>query len=174
MHKCSISSTAKETINIVYSTFNEALRLTETAQDIKNISLLCLVARNVFDLFANVIPTVHRDSIRDLPLLSAIAYNDFMFMAFNCLTITSQYKSMFLSLKSTEKTKLNGFELNEIVENFSCLDLIPKFYAIAADLLNKQIENQQEMMMQFLTEDCNGIADISEGMIHCSGVQSKC
>lgn len=163
MHKCSISSIAKKTIDIVYSTFNEALCLTETAQDIKNISLLCLVARNLFDLYANVIPIVHRDCLRDLPLLSAIVYNDFMFMAFNCLTITSQYKNMLLSLKSTKKTKLNGAELNEIVENFSCLDLIPKFYEIAANILNGQIENQQEMMMQFLTEDCNGIADISEG-----------
>lgn len=160
MQTCSISHIAQGTIDSVYSTLNEALHLAQSAKDIKNVSLLCIVARNLFDLYANVIPTYHRDNLKDLPQFSAIAYNDFMYLAFHCLTITHQYKHLFLSLKSQN---LKNSELNEIIENFSCLDLIPKFYVIASDLLNRQIEKQKVLLMQFLNEDCNGVMDLAEG-----------
>lgn len=164
MQSCSISQVAYNTVESVYATLNEAARLVENAQDIKNVTLLCLVARNLFDLYANVIPIFYQDGLKSLPLVSAIVYNDFMYLAFNCLTLTHQYKSLFLRLKESQKIKsLSGSEVNEIIENFSCFDMIPKFYAAAAELLNKQIEKQQVLLLEFLNEDSNGVMDLAEG-----------
>lgn len=160
---CSISKTAKLTTELVYETLNEAFKMVKKSQDIKNISLLCLIARNLFDLYINVIPTYHRENFKDIPLLSAIGYNDFIYLAFNCLTLTHQYKGMFLNMNKTAKMKpLELIDHDEMIQNFSCLDLIPKLCQIGTDLLNKQIEAQQILLMQFLHEDCNGIMELSE------------
>ena len=70
---------------------------------------------------------------------------------------------MFLNMNKTAKMK--PWELidhDEMIQNFSCLDLIPKLCQIGTDLLNKQIEAQQILLMQFLHEDCNGIMELSE------------
>ena len=141
---CAISKTAKLTTELVYETLNEGFRMFQSSQEreIKNISLLCLIARNIFDLYINVIPTYHLERFKSIPLLSAIGYNDFIYLAFNCLTITHQYKWMFLNLnksnKSTDKVKpLDLADYDEIVQNFSCLDLIPKLCMIGTDLLMK-------------------------------------
>jgi hypothetical protein len=141
---CAISKTAKLTAELVYETLNEAFRMVQSSQEreIKNISLLCLIARNIFDLYINVIPTYHLERFKSIPLLSAIGYNDFIYLAFNCLTITHQYKYMFLNInknnKLTDKMRpLDRTDYDEIVQNFSCLDLIPKLCMIGSDILNK-------------------------------------
>ena len=166
MQTCSISEIAQKTVESVYATLNEALSISEKAHDIRNVSLLCIVARNLFEIYASVIPTFYRDGLLELPLLSAIAYNDFIYLGFHCLTISHQYKSMFLGLKESKKLKsLTSSDVNEIIGNFSCLDLVPKLYGIAVDILNRQVEKQRELFMQFLHEDCNGIMDLAEGKI---------
>lgn len=164
MQTCSISAIAQKTIESVYETLNEALDILEKTNDMKNVSLLCIVARNLFEVYTNVIPTFYRDSLLELPTLSAIAYNDFMYLGFHCLTITHQYKRMFLSLKDNKKLQnLTSSDVNDIIENFSCLDLIPKLYGNAVDILNNQMEKQRQLFIQFLNEDCNGIMDLAEG-----------
>lgn len=164
MQTCSISTIAQKTIESIYETLNEALDILEKTNDMKNVSLLCIVARNLFEIYANVIPTFYRNSLLELPSLSAIAYNDFMYLGFHCLTITHQYKNMFFSLKDNKKLKnLTSSDVNDIIENFSCLDLIPKLYGTAVDILNKQMEKQRQLLKQFLDEDCNGIMDLAEG-----------
>lgn len=164
MQTCSISTIAQKTIESVYETLNEGLDILEKTNDMKNVSLLCIVARNLFEIYANVIPTFYRESLLELPSLSAIAYNDFKYLGFHCLTITHQYKSMFLSLKDNKKLKnLTSSDVNDIIENFSCLDLIPKLYGNAVDILNRQMEKQRQLFKQFLDEDCNGIMDLAEG-----------
>ncbi len=122
---CAISKTAKLTTELVYETLNEAFRMFQSSQEreIKNISLLCLIARNIFDLYINVIPTYHLERFKSIPLLSAIGYNDFIYLAFNCLTITHQYKRMFLNLnksnKSTDKMgPLESADYDEIVQPY--------------------------------------------------------
>ena len=167
MPKCSVSVVAKRTIELVYETLDEALELFKNAQNIRNVALLCLVARNIFDLYANVIPTYHRDNLLCLPSLAAIAYNDLVYLAYNCLTLTHQYKTLFLQLKQQNfNSSTNDFdsgEMSQIFENFSCLDLIPKLCWLSNDILNTQIEKQKLLLMQFLNEECNGVMNLSEG-----------
>jgi len=74
-----------------------------------------------------------------------------MFFAFHCLTLGHQFRPLFDRLKK------------EAQENFTCIDLIPKFYEQAAVLLSKQMNKQQAVIMQFLNEDSNGLKDLAEG-----------
>lgn len=177
MPTCSISKLAKKILELIYETLNEAYTMSDRVESFKNVSLFCLVAKNLFDLFSSVIPTFHCDSLREMPFLSAVAYNDFAYLAFNCLTITHQYKELFLKskkkqvkVKSNQKTVVatsspfgvNYFDLDDILENFSCLDMVPKLCAIGYEILFRQIQKQQENILQFLNEDTNGLKDMSE------------
>ena len=157
---CSISKIASQLVETIYETLNESLKMTENSKNVRNISLLCLVARNLFDLYSAVVPLHHSESLRNLPILSAIVYNDFKYLAFNCLTITHQYKELFLNLK--QQQAIDMIDLMEIISNFSCLDLIPKLCSTGHDILMKQIQNQQNNLIQFLSEDTNGINNIAE------------
>ncbi len=73
-----------------------------------------------------------------------------MLFAFHCLTLGHQFKAVFDRVKK------------ETHENFTCLDLIPKFYEQASTLLSKQMDKQQAVLMQFLNEDSNGLKDLAE------------
>lgn len=168
MPPCSISRLAKQILELIYATLNEAYKMSKLNSSVKNVSLLCMVARNLFDLYASVVPTFHASSLHEMPFLSALAHNDFAYLAFNCLTLTHQYKEMFSSLRQKSSStksepKLSYFDLDELVSSFSCLDLIPKLCSIGFDLLHKQFEKQTQNLMQFLNEDTNGLKDLSEG-----------
>ena len=166
MPKCCVSQTAKTIMDLVYETLNEALQMFHSSSNVKNVSMLCLIAKNLLDLFASVIPTYHGEAFSEFPRLSAIAYNDFIFLAFNCLTLTHQYKSLFFNIrqKSVESSmKLShSLDIDEIVHNFSCLDLIPKLCWIGVDIFERQISAQRINLTQFLSEDCNGVKDLAE------------
>ena len=168
MPKCSISKLSKQILEIIYETLNEAYAMSENVESFKNVSLLCLVARNLFDLYSCVVPTFHCDSLKEMPFLSAVSFNDFAYLAFNCLTLTHQYKELFQNLKSkplkskTANVATSYFDLDDVIQSFSCLDLVPKLCSIGYELLHKQIEKQQENLIQFLNEDTNGLHVISE------------
>ncbi len=159
MSPCSISKIASQLVETIYETLNESLKMTENSKNVRNISLLCLVSRNLFDLYAAVVPLHHSESLQQLPILSAIVYNDFKYLAFNCLTLTHQYKELFLNLK---QQTIDMNDLMEIISNFSCLELIPKLCSTGHDILMKQMQNQQNNLIQFLNEDTNGINNIAE------------
>jgi hypothetical protein len=170
MPKCSISKLTNQILEIIYQTLNEAYTISENVESFKNVSLLCIVSRNLLELYSSVVPTFHCDSLREMPFLSAVSFNDFAYLAFNCLTLTHQYKELFLSLKKKPlKTKSTNsalncsyFDLDDVINSFSCLDLVPKLCSIGYNLLHKQIEKQEENLIQFLNEDTNGLKDMSE------------
>ena len=90
MSECAVSVTAKKVVDLVYETLNKALRMFSNAHDVKNVCMLCLIAKNLLELFTSVMQTFHRESLIEFPFLSAIAYNDFIYLAFNSLTLTHQ------------------------------------------------------------------------------------
>jgi hypothetical protein len=173
MASCSISKLSQNILELIHETLNEAYIMSDRMESLKNVSLFCLVAKNLFDLYSSVVPTFHCDSLREMPFLSAVAYNDFAYLSFNCLTLTHQYKELFLKLKNKQvKTKskphtssafgANYFDLNDVIENFSCLEQVPKLCAVGHEILFKQIQKQQENLIQFLNEDSNGLKDMAE------------
>jgi hypothetical protein len=168
MNSCSVSILCKELLQTVYKTFNEALEMIEKSHNAKNIALLCLVARNLIDLYANVVLSYHAEKLESLPTLSAIVFNDLNYLSYNCLLITSKYSDTLIKTVQDEKGKHIGnhqdlltIEFEEIFSNFSCLDLVEKLTSSAQRLFDKQLKIQQVNLIQFLNEDSNGLKDLS-------------
>ena len=165
LNECSISVVAKRIVQLIYETFNEAIQMVDSAKNVKNISLLCLVAKNLFDLYICVVPTFHKENLKSIPTLAAICFNDFMYLAYNCLTLSHQYKNLFLEInaKAERSSQPDHLEVEELVRHFTCLDLVPKLCAQAHEILYGQINSQEGILLQLLNEDTNGLVGLSEG-----------
>lgn len=132
-------------------------------KNVKNVSLFCLVTRNLFDLYSSVIPTYYASSLKDLPKLSAIVFNDFYYFSLNCLILGHKYKTLIKQLKSLNPSEFRYVDLQDLISNFNYVELAPNLYLIGFEILANQIQNQEKNLIQFLNEDCpNGIKDISE------------
>jgi len=168
MRSCSVSVLCKQLLETVYKTFNEAIEMIEKSHNTKNIALLCLVGRNLIDLYVNVVLSYHAEKLESFPILSAIVFNDLNCLSFNCLLITSKYAETLKKTIPDRKGKLvdtqddlMSIEYEEIVSNFSCLDLVEKLSSSAQRLFDKQMKIQQQNLIQFLNEDSNGLKDLS-------------
>ena len=166
MPACAVSRVCTRVLELVYSTLDEAVQMARTGGQVRNVSMLCMVARNLFDLYACVVPTCHSAPIGQLPQLTAIVYNDFKYLAFHCLTITHQYTQLFAAIKEEQREPpsviITYDDLSEIKANFSCLALVPELCSLGNKLLFNQLDKQQNNLMQYLNEDTNGVKDIAE------------
>lgn len=165
--ECSISQLARDLVTLVDETLDEAYRLmaNEHKKNIKNVSLICLIARNLFELYANIIPMYYSTNLRELPQLSAIIYNDLLYLSHNCLTLYHRYKHVLGNLRGNTKTALLNIEfidLDDLINNFSFVDLVPKLCNIGFKLLNEQMNKQETILIEYLNENSNSLRVISE------------
>ncbi|CAF0754893.1 unnamed protein product [Brachionus calyciflorus] len=162
----SISKFAQQFLNLINETLKEASKLSdENNKSLKSVTLFCLVTRNLFDLYYSVIPTQYSSSLKDLPKLSAIVFNDFYYLSLNCLTIGHKYKNLIHKVKEST-VNLGEFryvDLHDLISNFNYVELAPDLYMLGYEILANQVQNQEKNLIQYLYEDCpNGIKDISE------------
>ena len=139
------SKLAQQVLVLVHETLNDAYKmLAEGTQSVKNVLLLCLIARNLFDLYASIVPTYHAAQLKALPLLPVIMYNDLAYLAVNCLTLTHQYRILLKSINGSvsESSFAYHYDVDEIVTSFSFLDLSVKLMTIGQRILISELEKQ--------------------------------
>ncbi|RNA25249.1 centromere kinetochore zw10 -like protein [Brachionus plicatilis] len=166
MPEFSISSFAHQFINLINQTLTEANHMsTQHPKEIKSVSLFCLVTRNLFDLYSSVVPTFYLSTLKELPKLSAILYNDFYYLSLHCLILGHKYKSLFSKLKSMnlDKNEFQYVDLQDLISNFNYVQLAPNLFMTGYEIMYNQVQNQEKYLIEFMHEDCpNGIRDISE------------
>jgi hypothetical protein len=152
MPQCAISEMVKLIVDLVDETLTEAsLMITKTTKtsDNKNVILLCLVARNLFDLYQSVVPTCHQDNLKNVPILSAIAYNDFLYLSYTSIRLCHEFKHIFNIVKQQ-------------TNNFSFINFVVPFFTFGSVILNDQIGKQEQILLQYLNEESNGVCFLSE------------
>lgn len=159
-NECKISQLTKNFIHLIYTILNEAVKFDKidsssssrtsdyNVKITQNISLLCLTAKNVIDLYIYIMPVYYKDEYQNLPLMGAIGFNDFQYLSYHCLTLTHQYKQLL--------NKLSDESLKTFV------DLVPKLCKISYKLLNEHINAQELLLDDYLKTNNNGLANISE------------
>jgi hypothetical protein len=163
--KFSISRLAYEINELIYQTLNDAYKIIlSNSKSHKNALLLSLIARNLFDLYTGIVPNFHENKMKTLPALPMILFNDFSFLAINCLTLTHQYKPMLKSLNSSHlENNINFmFDFDEVVNSFSFLDLSIKLQSSGYSILIKELEKQELNLIELLNEDSSSLKDLSE------------
>lgn len=87
--KCRISQSVKGIMRLAYSILKEA-SLAEPQCAIRLVSTV----QNIFELYAAIVPTYHKESLESVPQLSAVFYNDCMYLAHHLLTLGFHFSSL--------------------------------------------------------------------------------
>ena len=81
---CHVSSSVVQVSNLAQETLNEAF---EVKDDVQYSSRLLMTARNIFELYNDILPISHNQALANFPLNSALGYNNCMYLAHQCLKI---------------------------------------------------------------------------------------
>ncbi|XP_028399895.1 centromere/kinetochore protein zw10 homolog [Dendronephthya gigantea] len=85
---CRVSECIPEFFNLVYGTLVEATESNKPG-DVR----LFYTARNMIELYRVVVPTYYEEDLRELPQMSALHYNNCMFLTHHLLTLGHQFRS---------------------------------------------------------------------------------
>ncbi|XP_072044637.1 centromere/kinetochore protein zw10 homolog [Amphiura filiformis] len=130
---CAVSESVQQLSTLAYETLQDAV--TDTPQCAIQ---LFFTVRNMFELFCDIVPTYHRDSIEKLAQVSAIHHNNCMLIAHYLMTLGHQYRQ---SLPPP---------LSQGAASF--VDLIPVFRKLASECFLAQMRTQRSLLIESLSE----------------------
>ncbi|NXF09779.1 ZW10 protein, partial [Smithornis capensis] len=133
---CRISSSVEQLVDLVYETLLEATVSTEQC-----CVQLFYSVRRIFQLFCDVVPTYHRESLQKFPQLAAIHHNNCMFVAHHLLTLGHQFR-----YRSTD-------ELSRGTATF--VDLVPAFRRLGMECFKAQMQVQKGEILERLSSARN-------------------
>eukprot|EP00795_Rhopilema_esculentum_P012876 gene12876-3626_t len=137
--ECRISESTMKLRDLVYKTLIEASMATPQVA----IQLFYCV-RNMFELFCDVVPTYHRESL-ELPQLAALHYNNSMYLAHHCITLGHQFK---LTLPET---------LSQGAATF--IDLVPVLRKCGEKCFLDNLKKQKLQLLEIVTV-CDGFRSL--------------
>ncbi|KAK3591551.1 hypothetical protein CHS0354_041595 [Potamilus streckersoni] len=136
---CLISTCVQQLMTMAY----------ETLQEASESSPQCAVQmyyaiRNMFELFCCVFPTYHKQSLEKLPQLSALHYNNCMFISHHLMTLGHQFSKKLPQNIST-----------------TFVDLVPKIRRLGAESFLQQLAQQKAQLLEYL-QAASGFQSVSE------------
>ena len=124
---CHVSTSVIEVVNLVDSTFQEALQVKD---DAVYSGRLLVTARNIFEMYNDILPISHGQSLKSFPLNSALGYNNCMYLAHHCLKIYVPSKNLPEPLKSRHLT---------------FADLVPRLRQTGVEVLLAQMRKLRDL-----------------------------
>eukprot|EP00112_Aurelia_sp_Birch-Aquarium-sp1_P010087 Seg2172.2 transcript_id=Seg2172.2/GoldUCD/mRNA.D3Y31 product="Centromere/kinetochore protein zw10-like" protein_id=Seg2172.2/GoldUCD/D3Y31 len=137
--ECRISESTQKLMKLAYDTLIEASLATPQVA----IQLFYSV-RNMFELFCDVVPIYHRESL-ELPQMAALHYNNSMYLAHNCITLGHQFKPTLPEA------------LSQGAATF--VDLVPVIRKCGEKCFLANLQKQKLQLLEIIRE-CNGFADL--------------
>ncbi|KAG1697382.1 Centromere/kinetochore protein zw10 [Nymphon striatum] len=131
--KCEISIMSKEILALVDEVLVEA-----SISSTVCAARLFYTSRNIFELYCDVIPTYHKESLSSLPHISAIHYNNCMFLANHLQTLGHRYKPRL-------PESMNA-------ANITYVDLIFRLRKLGTDVFLNQMLTQKKILLECLKE----------------------
>ncbi|NWU77953.1 ZW10 protein, partial [Onychorhynchus coronatus] len=133
---CRISSSVEQLMELVYQTLLEATVSTDQC-----CVQLFYSVRRIFQLFYEVVPTYHKESLQKFPQLAAIHHNNCMYLAHHLLTLGHQFRYRTTNLLS------NGAA--------SFVDLVPAFRRLGMECFKAQMRVQKGEILERLSSARN-------------------
>ncbi|NXK87157.1 ZW10 protein, partial [Formicarius rufipectus] len=133
---CRISSSVEQLMELVYQTLLEATVSTDQC-----CVQLFYSVRRIFQLFYEVVPTYHKESLQKFPQLAAIHHNNCMYLAHHLLTLGHQFRYCTTNILSNEAA--------------SFVDLVPAFRRLGMECFKAQMRVQKEEILERLSSARN-------------------
>ena len=140
---CKISKNVLKVITVAQNALNEGME--------NGSARIMSSAKLVFVLYSSVMPVFHKDSLRTLPLYSALAFNNCMFLAHSCVLMGYEYKSGMS----------NNDNDNEFLLSFA--DSIVKLRTVGIDLFQEQLKRQRDQLGAIIEE--SGLGDSNSASV---------
>ena len=147
MPKCQVSNSVFKLVTLSKETLEEATR--SKVEAFYAGRLLC-TGRNIFEMYQDVLPIAHRDTLTNFPQSSALAYNNCMYLAHQCLTLGHSV------LK-------NGKKLPPPLDSRAVIlaDLVPKLRRCGVELFLQQMRRQRDQLRTILRDSSAGLGQLS-------------
>ncbi|XP_065654056.1 centromere/kinetochore protein zw10 homolog isoform X2 [Hydra vulgaris] len=142
---CYISESVQKLVDFIYA---QMVKATESQYSIA--SKIFYSCRDIFELYVNVVPIYHKESLK-LPQLAALHYNNCMYLSHHCITLGHQFRS---SLPGHLQSALTTF-----------IDYVPVLRRCGTRCFTEQIRSQQQDLMAAL-DACNSFVNcVSNGSV---------
>ncbi|XP_061658612.1 centromere/kinetochore protein zw10 homolog [Syngnathoides biaculeatus] len=129
---CRISESVQQLMELALSTLGEAV-----GSSAQCASQLFFTVRNIFQLFYDVVPTYHKESLLKFPQLAAIQHNNCMYLAHHFLTLGHHFRPHFSQ------------PLSQSVVTF--VDMVPAFRKLGAQCFLTQLNVQKTELLERLS-----------------------
>ena len=145
--KCQVSNSVFKLIALTKETLEEATR---PGVDAFYAGRLLCTARNIFEMYQDVLPIAHRDTLANFPQSSAIAYNNCMYLAHQCLTIG-------------QSVLCNGRKLPPPLNAraVTLADLVPRLRRCGVEIFLQQMRRQRDQLRTILRDSSAGLGQLS-------------
>uniref|UniRef100_A0A667YUH0 Centromere/kinetochore protein zw10 homolog n=1 Tax=Myripristis murdjan TaxID=586833 RepID=A0A667YUH0_9TELE len=129
---CRISESVQQLMELVLNTLCEAVGSSPQCA-----LQLFFTVRNIFQLFYDVVPTYHKESLLKFPHLAAIQHNNCMYLAHHLLTLGHQFRPHLPP------------PLSEGIATF--VDMVPGFRKLGAQCFLTQLNVQRAELLERLS-----------------------
>ena len=145
--KCHVSNSVFKLMQLVEETLEEGTR---PGVEVFYAARLLSTARNIFEMYQDVLPIAHRDTLANFPQASALAYNNCMYLAHQCLTIGQTVLS-------------NGKKLPPPLNAraVTLADLVPRLRRCGVELFLQQMRRQRDQLRTILRDSSAGLGQLS-------------
>lgn len=142
--KCQVSQSVFKLMEMVKETLEEAC--SEDATPFFSGRLL-VTARNLIEMYCDVVPVFHCESLRNFPQLSALSYNNCFYLAHECLTLGLLYSDR---LRGPFNTRAITFA-----------DLVPRLRQTGIEIFLEQMRRQRDELKSILKDSSTGFGQLT-------------
>ncbi len=143
--KCQVSLSAIEIVKLAKATIKEALDASGSDAAFYTCRLL-VTARNIFEMYNDVLPVFHSESLKTMPLNAAVGYNNCMYLAHECLQI-------YIPADRVPEP------LNERPLTFA--DLVSRLRRTGVEVFLGQMRTQRDNMRSMLRDSTTGFGQLN-------------
>uniref|UniRef100_H2ZGU2 Centromere/kinetochore protein zw10 homolog n=1 Tax=Ciona savignyi TaxID=51511 RepID=H2ZGU2_CIOSA len=129
--RCRVSKSAKSILKLVYTTLCEAAKATDYIA-----ARLLQTTEQIFELYMAMLPVYHKETLLNVPYITAIFHNDCWFLAHHLLTMGHQFSK---HLKPNVEGTHHSFVL-----------LVPRLRKIGGEFYLAQLRRQRDQIIECL------------------------
>ena len=145
--KCQVSNSIFKLVSLTKETMLEA---TKPGVEAFYAGRLVCTGRNIFEMYQDVLPIAHRDTLANFPQASALAYNNCMYLAHECLTIG-------LSVLSNGRKLPPPLNARAV----TLADMVPRLRQCGVEIFLQQMRTQRDQLRGILRDSSAGLGQLS-------------
>ena len=135
---CQVSQSVIELKDLIDKVLSEAI---DAKDDVHYCGRLLVTVRNIFEMYNDILPVSHSESLKSFPLNSALGYNNCMYLAHQCLQIFIPSNELPTPLK---------------IRPLTFADLVPKLRQTGIEVFMAQIRRLRDQFRSSIRDSVTG------------------